>query len=841
VRVNPHVPEIDGKLDDGIWQKALFVGDFTQKEPKEGEAAKEKTEVAFVYDDDAVYVGARMHCTNPENIIATVSRRDNPGTSEKIIVSLDTYHDRRTAYSFAVTAAGVRVDYYHSNDHEHNRDHDWDPVWEAEVVRTADGWTAEMRIPFTQLRFNNTDVQVWGVNLNRWVPTTNEDSYWVLVPKDQTGWSSKMGELVGIQGIKPSRRIELLPYMAADALFNKEAIEAGDPFHDGRDLDYRAGADFKMGVGPNLTLEGTVNPDFGQVEADPAVVNLSAFETFFDERRPFFTEGSQLFNGGGAGYFYSRRVGARPHLEPEFDFLSTPKSTSILGAAKLTGRLNSGLNVGVLGAFTQHEKADIYDGDANQFKTISVEPATGYGVVRLQQELGSGGSTGGLILTGVERDLEPGSEVDSLMRSRAVTGGTDWNLRFQDGKYEMGANAGFSYVEGSRQAMLETQESSARYFQRPDADYVELDPQRTSLAGFTSNMWFEKNGGKHWLWGFGGGAESPGFELNDGGRISTADDIDSWAWLRYRENDPGKLFQNWWASASTGNGWNFGRVRQYSFLDLESVFTWKNYTGTFLGFEYFPGGQSDNLTRGGPLMGTGSNWNAWAEMWSSAQKKTTWSLWNGYSQGETGGWSYWAGGGVTFRPGSRWQFSISPRWNHRVSSRQYVDTQSGGSAATYGERYIFAFIERSELVWQTRLNYAFTPNMTLEWYAEPFAASGRYYDFGELEAAGSQNLRTYGTDGTTITETTLGVYDVTDGTDTFTIEREDFNILSYRTNLVLRWEWRPGSTMFLVWQQNRADDRPIGTLVSPGNLWDAMSAPGDNFLAVKITYWIPFL
>jgi len=842
-RINPHSPKIDGKLDDEVWQKANFVTNFTQKEPTEGEAAKNETEIAFVYDDDAIYIGARLLSADPDKIISTVARRDNGGTSERIIVSLDTYHNKRTAYTFAVTASGVRIDYYHSNDSEGDRDHGWDPVWKAKTQRNANGWTAEMRIPFTQLRFQNKNVQTWGINMNRWVPNTNEDSYWILVPKAETGWSSRMGELVGIEGIKPSRRIELMPFVAADGLYNKHEVEDGDPFHDGSEIDGRVGGDIKMGVGPNLTLEGTILPDFGQVEADPAVVNLSAFETFFDERRPFFTEGSQLFNGGGAGYFYSRRIGARPRFFPEGDFFSTPKSTSILGAAKLTGRLNSGLNVGLLGAFTQHEKASVYDADGGGFKKVSVEPATGYGVVRLNQELGSGGSTAGVILTGVERDMPFGGNLDNLLRRRALTGGTDWNLKFNDQKYELGGNVGFSRVEGSRESMLNTQESSARFYQRPDADYVELDTTLTSLSGWTSDLWFEKNSGKHWLWELAVSAESPGFELNDGGRLGTADDIDSYAELEYRENDPGKLFQNWRLSAGGGTGWNFGRVRQYSFIDLESRFTWKNYTGSFLGVEYFPAAHSDNLTRGGPLMGTGSSWNVHAEMWSSAQNKTTWNLWGGYSEGETGGWSYWTGGGVTVRPGSRWQISVHPAWEHWTSSRQYyagIDT-AGGGQDTYGARYVFSFIERSMIRLQTRLNFSFTPDMSLEWYGEPFAASGRYHNWGELEATGSKDLRFYGTDGTTITQTAEGVYNVTDGPNYFTIEQEDFNVISYRTNLVLRWEWRAGSTMFLVWQKNNSGFESIGSLVSPRSLVDAIGADGDNFIAIKITYWIPFL
>ncbi len=838
IRVNPHVPKIDGKLDDETWINAEYASSFTQKEPTQGEAAKHRTEVAFVYDDDALYVGARMYCTNPDGILSTVTRRDNAGTSERIIVSLDTYNDNRTAYSLAVTASGVRADYYHPTDNEGDRYYDWDPVWEAEAARNAEGWTAEMRIPFTQLRFRNSDVQTWGINMNRWVPTGNEDSYWIVVPKDQTGWSSRMGELVGIEGIKPSRRIELMPYVAGDAMFNKGGVDPNDPFHDGSALEGRAGADFKRGVGPNLTLEGTINPDFGQVEADPAVVNLSAFETVFGERRPFFLEGRQLLSGGGSSYFYSRRIGARPRLTPEGDFLSTPKSTSILGAAKLSGRLDSGLKVGMLGAFSQHETADVYYND--EFKEVSVEPATGYGVLRLQQELGASGSTGGVILTGVERDLESGSELDAMVRRRAITGGTDWNLRFKDRTYQLGADAGFSYVEGSSESILGTQESSARYFQRPDADYVELDTTATSLSGWKSRLFFEKNSGKHWVWGLGTAVESPGFEINDTGQLSTADDIDSWTWVQYQENTPSKLFQNWSLWTGSGAGWNFGSVHQYSYLDLESRWMWKNYTGSFLGFEYSPRAQSDNLTRGGPIMGTGSSWNVWAETWSSAQNKTTWNVWGGYSEGELGGGWAEAGGGVTFRPGARWQLSFNPRWSHSVSARQYVDTQSD-SMATYGERYIFSFIERSELVMVGRLDFAFTPDMTLEWYAEPFVSSGRYYSFGELETPGGRDLRTYGTDGTTITEVDNGRYTVTDGAQSFEINQSDFNVLSYRTNLVMRWEWRPGSTLFLVWQQNRSGFEPTGNLVRPGGLWDAMTAPGDNFLAIKVTYWIPFL
>jgi hypothetical protein len=839
-RINPKPPRVDGRLEDDVWKKAHFTSGFVQKEPNEGEPARDSTQVAVVYDDRAVYVGARMFSSDPDGILSTVSRRDNVTNSERILISLDTYRNRRTAVTFGVTASGVRVDYYHPSDYEYQRDYEFDPVWTADAAPAPGGWTAEMRIPFSQLRFRNEPVQVWGVNLNRWVPTLNEDSYWVLVSKDDTGWASRMGELVGIEGVEPSRRLELLPYAASDATL-ESGVDPADPFRDGEDYNARMGGDLKMGLGPNLTLEATVNPDFGQVEADPAEVNLSAYETFFSERRPFFTEGSQLLSGGGAGYFYSRRIGAPPHGEAEGDFVNVPDNTTILGAGKLTGRLNSGLSVGALGAVSAHEKADVFDDATGITRKVDVEPATGYGVLRLQQEVDDKGSTAGLILTGVQRDLDPGDDLDQILDRRAFAGGGDWRLRFDDGKYELDGNVGFSYVEGSRQAIENVQTSSTHYYQRPDADHVDFDTTRTSLGGWIADIELEKLTGEHWLWGGGVGAESPGFEINDAGQLNSADDIESWAGLRYRENERGRIFHNYQLAMWLGSGWNFGGDRQYSFLDVETNWTWKNFMSTFVGFEAFPRSQSDDLTRGGPSMGTFASWNVAAGMNSSNQNKTTWSTFGVYAENEDGAWEYYLEGALTFRPGDRWEFSLTPVYDRELSHRQYVDTIEGGGAGTFGKRYVFSFIERSQLVSRLRLNYAFTPDLSLELYAEPFTASGRYFDFGELEAARSRDLRTYGSDGTTITENADGTRTVTDGGDTFTIDDLDFNVVSFRSNLVLRWEWSPGSTLYLVWQQNRAESTSEGRLVRPSGLWDSISAEGDNYLAVKVSYWIPVL
>ncbi|MBI2073593.1 MAG: carbohydrate binding family 9 domain-containing protein [Gemmatimonadetes bacterium] len=354
-------PVVDGRLDDAIWQTARFFSDFVQKQPQEGAAPTERTEIAFVYDDDALYVGARMHVADPSTIQSFVTRRDNGSQSQHVWISLDTFLDGRTAYSFGVTASGVRLDWYHASDNEHDINDDWDPVWEARARVDSLGWTAEMRIPFSQLRFNDRPVQTWGLNVDRWIPEKNEDDFWIPVPTSVRAWSSYMGRLNGIEGIRPRRRLELLPYPTG-AVTVRDAPDPSNPFEGAASSTARLGGDLKMGLGPNFTLDATVNPDFGQVEADPAVVNLSAFEVFFDERRPFFTEGSQLLSEGGAGgFFYSRRVGASPPGDPGGDYARVPNTSTILGAAKLTGRTGPGLSVAALGAVTAREHARTYD------------------------------------------------------------------------------------------------------------------------------------------------------------------------------------------------------------------------------------------------------------------------------------------------------------------------------------------------------------------------------------------------------------------------------------------------------------------------------------------------
>jgi hypothetical protein len=785
-----------------------------------------------------------MHDTEPHRILDLVTRRDQGGNTDIVLFSFDTYGDRRTAYTFAVTAAGSRSDWYHPRDREYERDHTFDPVWEAATRMDSLGWAVEVRIPFSQLRFN-AGADEWGLNINRYLPGRQEDLYWVVVPREEPGWSSQMGRLTGLAGVRPRRRLEVSPYVASDvALTSGALVNAADPFASSSEFTGRIGADFKYGLGSNLTLDATINPDFGQVEADPAIVNLSAFETFFPERRPFFTEGANLLSGGSLpGYFYSRRIGAVPHGAAGGDFRDVPDVTTILGATKVAGRLGSGLSIGAIGALTAPETAATYDAASGTFGETRVEPTTGYGVVRVQQEIGANQSTVGLMGTVVTRHFGDDDPTRDVLATNAFTGGGDFNLRLDGGTYEVKGHAGLSYLEGSAEAIAAVQRSSAHYFQRPDQDHVTFDPTRTSLLGGTASVQVEKNGGEHWLWNAGLWGDTPNLELNDLGRLNRADDLQSWAGITYRETDPGTLFRNYRVRLDGRSGWNFGGARTGSGMGLALDGQLASYWSANLRATHDFDAMDDRLTRGGPLMGRAAYQSVSARVSNNFASDVRFGLglfWGNRNHGD----DYDVSLDVTFEPTSQLRVTLSPGYARNTNRRQFYGFEDRSDERTFGTRYIFSTIEQSELSLPIRMNYAFHPDLSLELWAQPFTASGRFSEFGELPEAAAFDLRTYGTDGTTIDESTDPesggrVYSVTDGADAFTLPDRNFNRLSFRSNLVMRWELRPGSTLFLVWQQDLSESTREGTYVRAGDLLDVFGAPGRNVLALKMSYWLP--
>ena len=834
VRVDAEA-RLDGRLDDPFWSTAVPATGLRQREPVEGAPAPERTEVRFAFEDDALWIGARMFSDDPDRIRALVTRRDREGTSEEIVISLDTHLDRRTAYSFGATPAGVRVDYYVASDNEHDRDYGYDPVWELATSIDSLGWVAEMRIPFSQLRFNPEVSQTWGVNVVRHVPARNEESLWAFIGRNENGWASRMGTLAGLHDIRQSRRMELMPYLAADATVGRE-VDPRDPFARTRTAGARAGADLKLGLGPNITLDATINPDFGQVEADPAEVNLSAYETFFSERRPFFAEGSPLL--GARNLFYSRRIGAPPPGRARGDFAEQLEHTTILGAAKLSGRLPSRLSIAALAAVTDRATVATFDTTTRRFGRDVVAPRSSYFVGAVQQELGSQASTIAATMTAMHRDMGAGSPLASLVSRDAFSGLLEGRWRWAEGEYDVNAYVGFADVRGDTGAIARLQRSSRRYWQRPDARETLYDSTRRELFGTMIGIGHSKMAGRHWRWDVDFTQESPGFEPNDMGAYGSVDRRRLGLRLRWNETRPSRLLRDYDLGLSHDAEWSFEGVERRRDLAAFANFTLPNYWELQLDGEVELPATSDRLTRGGPLMATPRGWGGQIELRNADGARHEWGIEAGVDRDAIGGSSLRLEWNFTARPGDRLEVRLDPRWEQGVDPRQFVDRIDGGRPETYGNRYVFAAVERYEVAARLRVNYTVTPELTLESYLEPFASSGIYRDFGELAAPGALALLDYGTRGTTIERLDDGGRRVTADGGTFEIESQDFNVRSLRSNVVLRWEWRAGSTLYAVWQQNRSADRDPRR-VRPRALWDAFETAGESFFALKVSYWLP--
>jgi len=828
---------IDGRLDDEAWQKATPITDFVQKEPVENAPPTDKMDVRLLYDDDVLYVGARMFSSDGR-IQAPLGRRDSTAQAEHLLVSFDTFLDRRTAVVFGVTAAGVRIDRYHSSDNEDSFDAGFDPVWRAETQVSGDQWTAELWIPFSQLRFNPQSDQTWGLNLFRFRPTLDEEDYWIVIPRTVRAWSSRFGELTGIANLVPPRRIEALPYIAGGSTINGNR-DLANPFDDGKNLQGRVGADVKMGLGPNLTLETAINPDFGQVEADPAEVNLTAFETRFPEKRPFFLENAQLFNIGHPNFYYSRRIGTRPIGPATGDYVEYPNAGTILAAAKLTGRLPSKTSIGFLTAVTDDEAAQVATRGSLDQRTIAVSPHAYHMVGRVLQEFGPSASTAGLLVNYVHRDFGEGSPLANLYTRNALGVAGNTLLRFKGGQYEFRASGGGSVINGTEAAMTRVQRSSAHYAQRPDRDYSRLDPTLTSLGGWTVQTNFDKTGGRHWLWGGNTKIDSENFETNDFAQLNGADGILSNVYLRYRDTTPNRFFRTYSIGVDTSSDTTLRLLRQTGAVRAQVNLTWSNFWTTFANLSRNFAQTSVSLTRGGPLMSRGPGWTFNLGAGNRATSETRWSWSYQRTANDDGAKTQRVTGLVSMRPGPRWQFTVSPFYDRVTEPQQYISTLSGGRPVTYDNRYVFAFIDRSTASMEFRLGLTLRPDLNLDVYAEPFAASGRYYDYGELLEPGSRERLRYGTAGTVLAVNPDGSQVVSVGGSTFNLRNRDFNTLSFRSNVVLRWEWRAGSTLYVVWQQDRKGSEVLGTRVNINDAFRSVNAPGSNIFLIKTSFWIP--
>jgi hypothetical protein len=863
--------QIDGRLDDDAWVNAPVASGFIQQEPFEGRPADVDTEVRILFDGDALYVGARMWDPEPGTIAAQVVRRDEQGQFDRFAVYLDPNLDRRTGYVFQVSAANVQADRYLYNDER--EDSAWNAVWASQVTRDADGWVAEMRIPLSQIRYESgSEPQTWGVNFERRRVSSNERTYFSLESRLRRGKVSQFGRLEGMEVPGRARRMEVRPY-ALSALESGPA-EEGDPFFDGRDTRAQMGLDFRWGLTSSFTLDATVNPDFGQVEADPAVINLTAFETFFEERRPFFVEDARVFDFNLSGrrnsLFYSRRIGRNPHGgEPDgAEFSEIPLTAKILGAAKLTGRTSGGLSVGGLFAVTNEESGRAFFPETGETGRFMVEPQSEFGVVRVQQDLRGGDSQIGGIVTAMRRQLPSSGDFDFLAGS-AYSGGLDFEHTWNNRNYAVSGFFGASHIRGDSTALIRVQRASNHYFQRPDAAWVEMDSTATYLTGAEWRLEVEKRGGDHFTWAVWVGEATPGLEVNDLGFSTNFEKLDAGFRVGYREIQPGRIFRDYRVTFFSFHNWShealnevlswssWGDAHRSGSVSLNWNNTFLNYWGLDVNTRYSPNLYSYTDTRGGPVMASPAQTSVTVRLNSDRRKAFSFDPDLEFGQDLEGpGKRLSVGLGMNWRPSTRVELRFDPKYSRSTDGAQYVTSSSAVPYdPTYGSRYLFAELDRESVSANTRLNVSFSPTLTLELYAQALLSAGDYLTYKQLGQARSYDFREFESgeygeddDGVLCTggDICLGpdgdqhVDFDGDGRADDSFSDRDFNFRSLIGNTVLRWEYRPGSTIFLVWQHRRNDREDFGDFEFDrdfGALWGLRS---ENLFMIKVNYWLGF-
>jgi Domain of unknown function (DUF5916)/Carbohydrate family 9 binding domain-like len=844
---------IDGKLNEPAWATAVPSGDFTQSYPNVGAKPTDQTEVRVLYDDEALYVGVRMFDAHPDSIAAQLARRDASGIySDWLHVMIDSYHDRRTSFRFSVNPRSVQKDVLEFDDQ--NEDINWDAVWEVATTVDSLGWTAEYRIPFSQLRFGGVRKgveRIWGFQVMRDVARRNERDSWSPWKQTDPGFVSFEGDLAGILDIPTPRRLEIMPY--ASGRLTRAPGDPANPFYRANATKPSAGVDLKYGLPSGLTLTATVNPDFGQVEVDPAVVNLSAYEIFFPEKRPFFVEGGNIFNigaiNGGPSYgsqqiFYSRRIGRPPQRFVNGQFVDSPDATSILGAGKLTGKVGA-WTVGVLNALTAEEKARVIDA-SNVESTTPVEPLTNYFAGRIQRDFRGGQTVLGLGGTAVNRNLSD-TVFKNLLRSSADVGSIDFDHRWASRQWEVTGALSRSLIQGSTAVMQNAQRSSARYYQRPDASYLGVDTAANSLSGYSTKLGLNKSGN----WSFSATAKSisPGFEVNDLGFMGRVDYRNVGANGSYDNYDAGKLLRSYHLSASTNHAWNYGGDKIWTSYFNQVGLNFTNLWSFFAGSEYDPSAIDDRLTRGGPRGRQPTQYGMWTQLTTSQRSVVSYNLLTVYYVDAAHGYSKEVTFGVDMRPSSSVHVTVSPDVTLLHNTIQFVEGATDPLASTtYGRRYVFSDLFQTTLSATTRVEWTLTPLLSFQLYAQPFTSAGRFKGFKELAKPGTQQYVVYGRDnGSTITPmldpTTGKTQSYTVDPDgpgnapSFSIGNPDFRTHSLRGNAVVRWEYRPGSALFFVWQQQRQDFLPFeGDFRTSRETRGIFGRPSNVFL-VKATYW----
>lgn len=814
-------PKIDGKLNDGCWNTGVWTGGFVQQVPNQGKNPSQDTELKILYDDHNLYVGFKCYDKGPGDIRPILSRRDNM-VGDIAGIAFDSYGDKQTAYEFNVAASGQKVDLVHLG--AYDWDFNWDAVWDGEAQVYDSLWTSEIQIPFSQIRFAPGKEQVWGMHVWRWIDRYNEESQWKLIPIDAPAMVYLFGELRGIEGIHPKTNYEFLPYLSTRFQPNTDQQNK---------MSYGIGLDGKIGLNSGFTLDYAFNPDFGQVEADPAVLNLTSYEIFNEEKRPFFLEGNTVldFSMGDDMLFYSRRIGHAPSFSPDLEdnqTISIADNTPIFSALKLTGKTKNGLSVGVVQSITAKENATIYSGDSESKK--AVEPFTSFTIGRIKQDFNKGNTVLGGMVTSTFRSISD-DHLDFLPKS-AMAGGINFQHNWKKRKYFVDFKGVFSDINGDNEAISRLQRSSVHYFQRTDANHLEYDTARTSLSGWGGFLSGGKRSGNfravgtlNW--------RSPGLDFNDVGYLYQADIIKQTSKFTYKVSKPKGVLRSYYAEFTQEHDWSSGGENTFDRLNLHGFVQFNNLWLIHLNLRRNFNIYDTRELRGGPKLYKDAN----NELDLFIQTNSVKDFWAGFGP-RFARFSDKISEATYFTTYFKWQvsdqFNITSRTvvSHTVDNNEFVPKSRYLSES---DQYLVGTIDLNTISSTLRFEYFISPEISIQYYGNPYTSMGTFDNFREVADASNKSLdQRY----KTLTPEANNKYELLrEGAATYTITSPNVKRQEFNSNLVGRWEFRPGSTLYLVWTNTRYQDSSQldqSIWKSFGNIWNVKP---QNVFMIKFSYW----
>lgn len=835
-------PVIDGIFNDAAWEKAEWINEFIQRSPVEGKKPSQNTEIAILYDDNFIYVGIKAYDTEPEKIERQLSRRDDL-EGDFVTIAFDSYHDKRTAFEFGVSAVGVKYDAVISDDGS-NSDENWDPIWYVKTRIDNRGWKAEIKIPLTQLRFSDEKVQEWGLDVSRFLYRMEEMDQWKLISKEAAGWVSEFGRLSGIRNIKPKKEASITPYVVTSVdQFKKDK---NNPFKDkGYKYNLNGGVNGKFGITNNLTLDMAINPDFGQVEADPSEVNLTAYETFFSEKRPFFIEGSNIMNYRlmsmgdfmADNVFYSRRIGREPSYYPELsddEYENRPQNTTILNALKLTGKTQKGWSIGILESTTNEEYTEISDGKNSRL--LKIEPFTNYFLTRVERDFDEGNTTVGGIFTSTNRKLDASHLED--MVSDAFTGGINFRHQWKNKTYIIESRSVFSHVMGSKSAIQKLQTNSTHYFDRPDAPHLSLDSTKNSLSGFGSSVMIGKMGKGRIRGALFLNLKTPGLELNDMGYQREADHLSELFWIQYRVTNPWLIFRTFFFNINQWEVHDFNGTRLTTGGNFNLNVQFKNFYHMGMGMNFNAPQLSKSALFGGPYIKLPSNKNLWFWLANDSRKDIRLSIGGNLYKTQAGHGSYYEGWTeIIYKPHKMINLSIHPDFSKNENNLQYINEYTYNNETIY----VMGKINQKTMRISLRANIYLTPELSIQYWGQPFISAGNYSAIKRITdpLASDYNNRYHEYTSSEIALNGDNRYEIdhnTDGTIESTIDNPDFIVIDFISNLVVRWEYIPGSEIYLVWTQNRFNSLNRGKYNFSHSGEDILNISPYNVFLMKATY-----